>query len=218
MKKKVLITTSVIAVLVAGICVTLAFLTDKEEVKNTFTIGEVNISLNETAVNSDGKPIEGAERVIENNYHLLPGNSYIKDPTITVEAGSDESFIRMLVTLNKYKELKEIFGEDFEPGNFVTGYNSEKWIYIGKTLGSNNDVTYEFRYHKTVSGYNGETKENQVLEPLFETIEVPGEIEAKDLEKIADLEITVIGHAIQASGFDGLADVAWAAFAKQYNE
>lgn len=218
MKKKVLIIVGFLAILATGICVTLAFLTDRETVVNTFTIGEVAISLRETAVDSNGVPIEGAEPVLENQYHLLPGKTYVKDPTITVEAGSDESYVRMLVKLNKYQELKEIFGEDFEPGNFVTGYNPEKWIYINKTIGDNNDVTYEFRYYQTVDGFNEDKEENLVLEPLFEAISVPGTVTAEDLKKIADLEIKVVGHAIQASGFDGSVDLAWTAFTKQYNE
>jgi hypothetical protein len=35
---------------------------------------------------------------------------------------------------------------------------------------------------------------------------------------ISDLEINIVAHAIQASSFDGYADLAWAAFTKQYNE
>ena len=214
MKKKVVIITSFLLVTALSICVTLAFLTDAEETKNTFTIGSVNISLYETDVNEMGEPIEGAEPVTENTYHLLPGKTYVKDPTITVENGSDESYIRMLVTLNLYKEIKEVFGEDFLPGNFVLGYDQEKWIYIGGEENLvENTITYEFRYHKTVDSLDGE----KVLEPLFTELTVPGEVEAADLEKIADLEINVIGHAIQASGLP-TAEEAWKAFDEQYNK
>lgn len=213
MKKKVVIITSFLLVAALSICVTLAFLTDAEETKNTFTIGSVNISLYETDVNEMGEPIEGAEPVTENTYHLLPGKTYVKDPTITVENGSDESYIRMLVTLNLYKEIKEVFGEDFLPGNFVIGYDQEKWIYIGGEENLvENTITYEFRYHKTVDSLDGE----KVLEPLFTELTVPGEVEAADLEKLADLEINVIGHAIQASGL-ATPEEAWKAFDEQYN-
>jgi hypothetical protein len=218
MKKKVLLIVSLFAILTISVCVSVSFLSDKDATKNTFTIGEVSILLDETAVDKNGKPIKEAERVVENKYHLLPGKSYVKDPTVTVVAGSDESFVRILVTLTKYKELKKLFGENFEPGDFVTGYNPEKWIYVDKTIGNNNDVTYEFRYYTIVDGYNDKKEEKLVLEPLFQTIEIPGEVDATDLEIISDLEINIVAHAIQASSFDGYADLAWAAFTKQYNE
>ena len=218
MKKKIAIISSVFLVAVLSICVTLAFLTDAEETKNTFTIGKVNISLYETAVNDLGEPIEGADPVTENVYHLLPGKTYVKDPTITVEAGSDESYIRMLVTLNLYKEIKEVFGDDFLPGNFVSGYDQEKWLYIGSEENIvENTITYEFRYHKKVDGFNNGKEEKMLLEPLFTSLNVPGEIEATDLQKIASLEIKVVGHAIQASGLP-TPEEAWNAFDEQYNK
>lgn len=218
MKKKVVIITSLLLIVTISICVVLAFLTDSEETTNTFTIGKVDISLYETAVNELGEPIEGAEPVTENTYHLLPGKTYVKDPTITVEAGSDEAYIRMLVTLNLYKEIKEVFGSDFLPENYVSGYNPDKWIYIGSEENTEkNTITYEFRYYEPVDGFNNEVEEELVLEPLFTSLVIPGEIEANNLEKIADLEIKVVGHAIQKSGLD-TADEAWNAFDKQYNE
>ena len=59
---------AVAAISVAG---TLAYLTDQDSVVNTFTVGKVQITLDETKVNSDGTVVEGAERVRENEYHLI---------------------------------------------------------------------------------------------------------------------------------------------------
>ena len=218
MKKKAVIITSFLLIATISICAVLAFLTDTEETNNTFTIGKVNITLHETAVNEAGEPIEGAEPATENTYHLLPGKTYVKDPTITVEAGSDESYIRMLVTLNLYKEIKEVFGNDFLPENYVSGYDSSKWIYISSEENTtDNTITYEFRYYEPVDGFNGEVEENLVLEPLFTSLNIPGDIESKDLEKIASLEIKVIGHAIQTAGLP-TEEEAWKAFDNQYNK
>lgn len=215
MKKKILIIVSFILVSTLSVYFTLAYLTDKKTVVNTFTVGEVNISLKETKVDSLGIPLQDEEKTTNNKYHLLPGKTYTKDPTLTVEAGSEEAYIRILVTLNMYKELKEIFNNEFSPINYIEGYNKDKWIYINNKVNTKeNTITYEFRYYKTVSGYNNSEKESVTLEPLFTKIKVPGEIETKDLEKISDLEIKVVGHAIQSSGFDSV-DVAWQAFNEQ---
>ena len=100
---------AVAAISVAG---TLAYLTDQDSVVNTFTVGKVQITLDETKVNTDGTVVEGAERVQKNEYHLIPGQTYTKDPMITVEENSEEAYVRMMVTLNCAEELKEIFDDD----------------------------------------------------------------------------------------------------------
>lgn len=217
MKKKIVIIVSIVAVFSISVCATLAFLTDEEKSLNTFTVGKVNIVLKETDVDELGVPIEGAEPVTENEYHLLPGKTYVKDPTITIEKGSEESYIRMLVTLNLYKEIKEVLGEGFTPGNYIEGYDMEKWIYEGSEENlQKNTITYEFRYYKTIDGFNGAKEESKVLEPLFATLKIPENLEANDLAKLSSLEIKVVAHAIQAEGFEN-DDAAWDAFTKQHD-
>lgn len=190
---------------------TLSYLTDQTSVVNTFTVGHVDIQLNETAVTPDGTPIDGAERVAGNDYHLIPGQTYVKDPTLTVVKGSDESYVRLLVTINHYSALQTIFEGAFLPENFVSGWESAVWISTQMTVDADT-ATYEFRYHTTV-----EAKEaDRVLEPLFETITVPGGMTAEQLAALSGLEITVVGHAIQAAGFEN-ADAAWAAFSGPIN-
>ena len=200
---------AVAAISVAG---TLAYLTDQDSVVNTFTVGKVQITLDETKVNSDGTVVEGAERVRENEYHLIPGQTYTKDPMITVEENSEEAYVRMMVTLNCAEELKEIFDDDFLPENYVEGWDSSKWecVKIGN-ITEDNTITYEFRYFETVSSAVGEKK---ALEPLFTKIIVPGTVTGEQLKMLNDFNITVVGHAIQAAGFMD-ADTAWEAFEEQ---
>ena len=52
-----------------------------------------------------------------------------------------------------------------------------------------------------------------MLDDLFETIKVPGDITKEQLATISELKIEVEAHAIQADGFAN-ADEAWAAFKK----
>lgn len=212
-KAKVLILALCAVLLVVGsVMGTLAYLTDTKEVVNTFTVGDVEIKVDEVPVTPDGKPIEGEDRVEGNEYHLIPGQTYTKDPTMTVVKGSEESYVRMLVTINCISELRAIFGEGFLPHEFIEGKDSAIWPYESTVENGDNTVTYEFRYYKTVDAF--EATEDIVLEPLFTSFTIPGEMTGEQLATIADLEIRVEGHAIQTLGFES-EDAAWTAFDAQ---
>ena len=147
-------------------------------------------------------------RVKANDYKLLPGHEYIKDPTVTVLEGSESSYVRMLVTISNANALKEVFGDDFLPEKYVKGWDSTAWIASGITENTTaNTITYEFRYKETVAAPTADV----VLDDLFESFTVPGSVNNDQLAKLKDMTITVVAHAIQADGFDN-ADAAWAAF------
>ena len=213
MKKSKILLVMVCAVLLVSVTVigTFAFLISKDAVVNTFTVGDVEIELDETKVTPDGVPVQNADRVKENKYHLIPGQTYVKDPTVTVKAGSEESYIRMVVVLDHYKELTDIFGKDFLPENFVSGWDKEIWVPTGevKVDINQNTASYEFRYYKTVAAQNDEP-----LVPLFDSITVPQEIAGNELKSIAGLNISIFGHAIQSANLMD-EDTAWLAFENQ---
>lgn len=98
------------AVLLVGTSIlgTMAYLTSTDTVTNTFTVGNVKITLDEAKANADGTLVEGAERVRANEYKLMPGHTYNKDPMVTVKAGSEDAYIRMVVTVNKKAALDDI--------------------------------------------------------------------------------------------------------------
>ena len=193
---------------------TFALLTfETETLTNTFTVGQVSLKLDETDVDETGTPIPNANRVTGNEYKLIPGKEYVKDPTMTVLAGSEASYVRILVTITKAKEIKEVFGENFLPEQYVTGWDKTKWISTSIKENADNSITYEFRYHKTVDSLDGE----KVLEPLFTKFTAPGTLTNEDLKKIEGFEIKVIGHGIQATGFKS-AEEAWTAFDEQEQE
>lgn len=187
---------------------TMAYLTDTDEVVNTFTVGSVAIKLDEAPVGTDGKAIAG-DRVKANSYKLLPGHEYDKDPTVTVMQGSESSYVRMLVTISNASELKEVFGANFLPENYVEGWDSATWIASGITENTtDNTITYEFRYKETVAAPTADV----VLDDLFESFTVPGTVDNDQLAKLSNMTITVVAHAIQADGFAD-ANAAWTAFA-----
>lgn len=214
MKKKLLIM-SVAMVLVCAFAVgmTIAYLTSTDEVVNTFTVGNVQIKLDEAEVDQYGVPQGSpAPRISENVYKLIPGHTYTKDPMVTVLSGSESSYIKMTVTFSNSRELDAIFGTDgANLTSIFNGYNPANWIYKGNTENTgNNTRTYEFWYKEAVPA----TTEDVALDALFDSITVPGNITYAQLSTIKDMKITVNAYAIQADGFEGNADAAWAAWAE----
>lgn len=218
---------------------TLSYLTDREGVVNTFTVGMVDINVDEAKVNSDGTLVEGADRVKENTYHLLPGQTYTKDPTMTVKAGSEKSYVRMIMTVDHADAVQAIIDADDSGNNAVKdyadlfdGWVTDKWIYNGYIYDSTDKVIkFEFRYFEPVAGFDADGNKIDIeLEPLFTSINVPGYVTAEQLAALntgSELKITVEGHAIQVVGFEGqypdaadsakaAENAAWAAFDAQY--
>lgn len=213
MKKTKTLALLLCAVLLVCVSVlgTLAYLTSQDTITNTFTVGQVNIHLDEAKVTPDGVVVEGADRVKENAYHLIPGQTYVKDPTLAIEKDSEDAYVRMLVEINCAKELDEIFAPGVSLTSIFNGYDENTWIYTDEVKDVNkNTVTYEFRYKEIVK----KPTDNASLDPLFDSITIPATMTGEDLAKINDLKITVIGHAIQATGFDDV-DKAWEAFEVQ---
>jgi len=218
-KKMVIYGICALLIATTSILGTLAYLTDSEEVTNTFTMGKVSIILNEAKVDENGqKDPSGARTTDGNAYKMIPGMTYVKDPTMTVEKGSAEAYVRMLVKINCYKELQEIFNNQFLPQNFVKDWDDTVWVStrVVDVDTTANVATYEFRYWEAVKADTADV----TLEPLFTEFTVPGEFDGDDLAKLNGFEIKVIGHAIQTGSFEATGttsaeEAAWAAFDAQ---
>lgn len=152
------------------------------------------------------------DRDDENEYNIVPGKEYVKDPTVTVKEGSEKSYVRMRVVLNNYAALKELTGDDGAAllANFVT-VDTENWTIQGNGTADGDNVEFEFWYKEPVSAKTGD----EVLPPLFETFSVPGTFEREDLQELVNFKMDVFGEAIQAATFETAFD-AWAAFDDQH--
>lgn len=227
MKKttKVLLLLLCAVMLVAGsVMGTLAFLTDKDDVTNTFTVGNVQIDLYESIVDEMGNKTGG--RTDEgNSYHLLPGHTYTKDPTVHILEGSEESYVRMIVKVQNYSNLKAAMpadkypeyynGDDFLLQYLVGGWDASTWVSTNVIAVADDVATYEFRYKESVAGPVKDADDTTVSElalpALFQTITVPGTVNNTELANLQNVTIFVEANAIQADGFAN-ADAAWAAF------
>ncbi len=231
MKKKIVAIMLCMGMLTASVVGTMAYLTDQENVTNTFTVGKVGLKLDEADVKADGTYETAHDtRVDGNEYHLLPGHTYIKDPTVTVLKDSEDCYVRMIVTvenidqlmkaLPKVTENQKYYGDDdtFLLQMLCGNWDSTIWKfekYSEETVrvddASNTEMKlglYEFRYKDVVIK---NTENDTVLNDLFETITVPGEIDNEHLAYLENVKIKVTAHAIQKDGFKD-ADEAWDCF------
>lgn len=208
-KKALLLALCAVLLVAATVMGTMAYLTASDTVTNTFTVGKVAIKLDEAKVGTDGKALtdDKAERVKENNYKLMPGHVYDKDPTVTVLSGSEESYVRLRVTVDFEKALTDELLATKLDGIF-TGYDKNEWPLYKKTVSEDKKmITYEYRYKTTVAA----EKDNVALAPLFTKINVPGDWTNDTLKALGNFNINIEADAIQKDGF-GTADAAWAAF------
>lgn len=235
---KVLLGVSGAALLVAGsVFGTLAYLTSTHTVTNTFTIGTVGIKLEETELDDNFEPVTEAETDENgknitsktdkgNHYRVIPGREYIKDPTMTVLAGSDEAYLRMMMTIKDHKDVQAIIDNAAhgltDYADLLGGWDDEVWLYEGFTTDEKADtITFEFRYFETVDGFDGVDENGKPIEAdkeldaLFDTLIIPGTLTNEEVESLDKFEMVLEGHAIQATGFEDDADGAWAAFDTQ---
>lgn len=119
MKKKILALCLVVVLAVTAVTgVTLAYFTDvTDTATNTFTVGNVDIELDEP--NWDPE---------ENGNNIMPGAEFPKDPTITVQADSEDCYVFLDLTMNKYKSLFPTIAKYAVAQNYITQEQFDSFI------------------------------------------------------------------------------------------
>ncbi len=173
----------------ASILGTVAYLTSQDEVVNTFTVGKIGISLDETDVDENGEPIDGADPVDGNEYKLVPGHKYVKDPTIHVKAGSEESYLFVKVE-------NGIAAIESSANTIAAQMAANGWVAL-------DGVANVFYYNATVDGATGDVA-------VFTEFTVADDVDDTKLEEYANATIKVTAYAVQADGFADAAE-AWTA-------
>ncbi len=211
MKKIVAIVLAMALVAVAAVGATMAYLTDTKSVTNTFTMGDVKITLDET----DVKNPEGA-RVTSNAYDIYPGAVVTKDP-IVHNVGKNGAYIRATVNVSNwmnlvgayYPEFGIHFGEEgYEAAlNLLVGELGEGWSVVGVEAG---DVFTIGQFDaKFVLKYDGTLAPGADTTAMFQAVTIPAGIDNANTESFK--EVKVVAQAIQADGFDTW-EAAFAAF------
>ena len=231
-KSKALLLALCAAALSVGVTFgTLAYLTDTEAVTNTFTVGQVHISLDEAKVNEKGQPLKGetvvkevkdADRVTENKYRLIPGQTYTKDPTIYVSNDSEECYLFVKVE-NGIAAIED------ETKSVANQMESKGWVKIdgngdGKVTDADNvyalakgkdapDFTYTVFGGAEVVVFDEFTIDGEKTVNVEEGKTAPAD--KFDIAEYKNAKIIVTAYAIQAAGFDN-ANLAWEAYAAQH--
>ena len=231
LRKFLLMLSSALLLVSLTVGVTVAYLTDTDEVVNTFTVGNVQIDLDEAKVKYDEAankyvPDGEAREDVKQEYHLLPGTVIAKDPTVRVLKGSEKCYVRALVSVSYDSAADAVLAAadwkswlTWDANWNITGLEPETvktTVGEGETAKTTYTRTYEVRY---IGGANGivDAKDVQKDLPIFTQIEIPEELTNDQIATLQDLSITVVANAIQANGFEGNPDAAWVAFEGQSN-
>ncbi|MBQ3534426.1 MAG: hypothetical protein IJA56_04645 [Clostridia bacterium] len=228
MKKKIVALCLVICMLaIAIVGGTLAYFTDTKTVENTFTAGQVAITLDEAKVKKDdttGNLVkDGDARISGNaigitplatqNYHLFPAMTIVKDPTITV-GGSESAYVaaKVTVTGNIY-DLVGVTGYDniditqIASGGLMEEAATQDFNWNGLSMVYKND-TYAI-YQDADKGNNTWTlyifmEGAQAVGTkitLFDTLTINKDWDNAEMAKINGMKINVEAYATQTNGF-----------------
>ena len=195
--KALLVVACALLLVAASVFGTMAYLTSTDTVTNTFTIGKVEIKLDEAKVDLNGTAVTPAERVKNNSYKLMPGHSYTKDPTVHVDAASEDSWIFVKVE-NGIAAFEA--ATSTEEGGYKTiadQINAKGWTALDGVTG-----VYYKSYDKSTTGANLVVFENFKMADNANEVSGWGNISA-DTTKV-----TVTAYAVQKDGFEN-ANAAW---------
>lgn len=178
-----------VLLVVTTVFVTMAFLTSEDSVQNTFTVGEVTISLDELDVDDSDNDGFTTDRDKANEYKLIPGKTYTKDPTIHVGAKSEPCYL--FVKVENGLENAEADGST----TIAAQMTANGWSLV-------DGETNIYVYNQIVS------KNTDVV--VFSSFTIDGETVVANFK---DAKINVTAYAIQAEGFENTAKAdIWAKF------
>lgn len=232
MKKRILTVALVVALLATCFGGTLAYLKDSETQLNTFTTGNVLISLDEAVVekNAEGNLVaKGEERTEdEQSYHLFPAMTVTKDPTITVDAESENAWVAAKVIISGaalYDLIPMDGSADLININAVAsgGLLAQDTIY-GDYNGLAVFQNENYAVHQVAEGNNTWTlyiimKAEQAANAeilLFDTLTIPAGWDNKEMALINGMNIDVQAFAVQVNGFADCFTAMTTAFAEQF--
>lgn len=194
MKKK---TISMLIALVLVLCCvvggTLAYLMDETDtVTNTFTAGDVDITLDEAKVNENGKIINPDDRwTTGNEYQMIPGNTYDKDPKVVVKANSEACYLYV----------------EFVEENNAQTYLNYTFDATGWTQGDGTSIPSNVWYREVADTDADQSwyllKDNQIVVDAKE-------VRKDNMETATKAELIFTAYAIQKANVESAA-AGWAA-------
>lgn len=185
MKKKLMTVLALVLVAAMSVAGTYAYLTSTASVENTFTVGNVSITMDEKKVDVYGTAVTPEMRVAANSYKLMPGHSYIKDPTVHVAAGSEACYVFVKVE-------NGIAAFEASDNKIAAQITSNGWTALTGTTNV---------YYKQVN--SSATQQDLAVFSGFKIAD-----NAEDVTGWGNATITVNAYAVQYDGFAD-ASAAW---------
>lgn len=195
-KKKLLTLIGCLALVgMIGVGATLAYMTDNDTAKNVITMGHVDIDLTEPNYKPTTPTENGGEIT-----NVKPGDTIAKDPTITVGANSEDTYLRVKLDV-------DIVGLGAKKGVTKEAYIQE--IIKSMNIDSNDwELKGDYYYYIGILNNNdpGVLKANDTVK-LFEEVKIPAEWG----NEIADakINIDVKAEAVQVANFNLNDDGTW---------
>ena len=187
-RKNVKLAVTVMAVvLVLGTVIggTLAWLMDRTTpVVNTFTYGDIDITLVETDTG------DGDNNPNTNRYEMVPGTDVTKDPVVTVQADSLDSWL--FVKLEKSANYDSFM--EFEIASGWTQLTGQEGVYYRETSRSDADQSFQVLKDNKVS------VKDTVTKAMLNALDEGG---ASDYPTL-----TITSYAVQKAGVETVND-AW---------
>lgn len=192
MKKK--ITIAIVALVLISCFViggTLAWLNDKTDpVVNTFTYGDINITLAETT---------GTE------YKMIPGVDISKDPKVTVKSGSEACWLFVKVEKSANFDTYMKYEMDSKWTALDATNHPGVYYYNGTDLNSLLTADKAFNVLKD----NKVKVKGEVTKEMLTSFDTDKNGTLSDTEKAALPTLTITAYAVQKEGFSTAA-AAWA--------
>lgn len=221
--KKVLLMMGCTAILTAAATMgTIAYFSDTDADTNAFSVGSVKIYLDEKDTDEDDNkeditPGSNPQRDRANTYHLLPGGTYEKDPTVHIETGSEDCYVYVTVD----NQIAEIESKSGEYKTIAEQMKENGWQVLmdeGEIVKLNGLDVFVYTNSEKTENKNIVSKSVKQIDLLvFKEFVIDGaSVVNKEAEGVGEYNIgfyngsniVVQAYAIQAAGFDS-ALAAW---------
>ena len=156
---------------------------NSDPVVNTFTYGDINIDLEETDTELDDDDDDNT-----NEYEMMPGQEIVKDPKITVKAGSEANWL--FVKLEKSENFDTFMEYEMAEGwTLLEGTENVCFRLVTEEDAAETDAVFEVIKDNKVTVKEDVTKEMlNALDPEGEEASYP--------------TLTVTAYAVQYVGFE----------------
>ena len=201
--KALLLTLCAVLLVTASVLGTMAYLTSQDQVVNTFTVGSVAITLDET--DTDNSTPGENDRDQANSYKLMPGHTYTKDPIVHVASTSEDCYLFVKVV----NEIATIEGEQ----TVAAQMDAKGWVAVEGATGVY-VYTQDDALAVVAGGRDVTVFDNFTINGAVKGGTKPADYTGNELF-LGDYDnktITVTAYAIQADGFaDKTASEIWTA-------